>query len=145
MQNTDITKQVQKYFSKAADVAIGATITQSDFLRILSQLKVFHWNTKSYAQHKSFGEAYDGLSDSIDEFIEQWQGEYGLMPHGEFFSYGVLNNTPQEITNFIANVENFFITEVPKNINASINTNLINQRDEMLSSLSQLKYLLTLS
>lgn len=145
MENLNFIKQVHSYFSKAADVRAEATITQADFLFLLSQLKVFHWNTKSFAQHKSFGESYDSLSDSIDEFIEQWQGEHGLMPHGEFSSYGVSNNTPEEIVSFIAKAENFFIVEIPKNVNPITQTNLLNTRDEMLSSLSQLKYLLTLS
>ena len=145
MKKTNITKQVQNYFSKASAIAADATITQADFLSLLSQLKIFHWNTKSYAQHKSFGEAYDDLSDSIDGFIEMWQGEYGLMPHGEFSAYAVSNNTPEEITNFIAKAENFMIVEIPKNVDSTKQTNLLNQRDEMLGSLSQLKYLLTLS
>ena len=145
MKKTDVTKQVQNYFSKAAEISSNSTITQADFLNLLSQLKIFHWNTKSYAQHKSFGEAYDSLSDSIDEFIEMWQGEHGLMPHGEFSSYAVSNNTPEEIKSFIAKAEQFMIVEIPKNINPITQTNLLNQRDEMLSSLSQLKYLLTLS
>lgn len=145
MKNSNIIKQVHNYFSKAADISSNVTISQSDFLMLLSQLKVFHWNTKSYAQHKSFGEAYDALSDSIDSFIEMWQGENGLMPHGEFSSYSVSNNTPQEITSFLAKAENFMIVEIPKNINQTTQTNLINQRDEMLGHLSQLKYLLTLN
>ena len=74
-----------------------------------------------------------------------WQGEYGLMPHGEFSAYAVSNNTPEEITNFIAKAENFMIVEIPKNVDSTKQTNLLNQRDEMLGSLSQLKYLLTLS
>jgi len=145
MKKLNITKQVHNYFAKAADVATEATITQADFLFLLSQLKVFHWNTKSFAQHQSFGRAYDDLSESIDEFIEQWQGEHGLMPHGEFNSYGVSNNTPEEITTFIAKAENLLIVEIPKNVDSTTQTNLLNARDEMLSSFSQLKYLLTLS
>jgi hypothetical protein len=145
MKKLNITKQVHNYFAKAADVATEATITQADFLFLLSQLKVFHWNTKSFAQHQSFGQAYDSLSESIDEFIEQWQGEHGLMPHGEFNSYGVSNNTPEEITTFIAKAENLLIVEIPKNVDSTTQTNLLNARDEMLSSFSQLKFLLTLS
>ena len=53
MKKTDVTKQVHNYFSKASAIAADATITQADFLSLLSQLKIFHWNTKSYAQHKS--------------------------------------------------------------------------------------------
>lgn len=145
MKSSNFIKNVHSYFSKSAELATDATISQSDFLFLLSQLKVFHWNTKSFAQHKSFGEAYDSLSDSIDEFIEQWQGEYGLMPHGQFSSYSVSNNTPEEIVSFISKAEKFLIVEIPKNVNPITQTNLLNTRDEMLSSLSQLKYLLTLN
>jgi len=38
------------------------------FLGILSQLKVLHWQTKSYAKHVAYGGTYDALDGLIDSF-----------------------------------------------------------------------------
>lgn len=38
-----------------------------------------HWKTGSYAEHVALGEFYDGVIDSIDEIIEVYQGEFGLI------------------------------------------------------------------
>ena len=43
---------------------------------------VAHWAEKgpgSYAAHVALGEFYDGIVDSVDNFIETYQGYYGLI------------------------------------------------------------------
>jgi hypothetical protein len=39
-------------------------------LTIQNQLKIFHWQTKSYAEHKALDDAYGTLTDLFDEFLE---------------------------------------------------------------------------
>ena len=34
------------------------------------QLRVFHWQTESYAQHKALGKAYEALDGLIDSFVD---------------------------------------------------------------------------
>jgi hypothetical protein len=38
-----------------------------------------HWNTKSYASHMALGELYDGIVDEVDDIVETYQGEFGLV------------------------------------------------------------------
>ena len=38
-----------------------------------------HWRTKSYAQHQALGEFYDTIIDQIDELVECYQGNFGLI------------------------------------------------------------------
>lgn len=38
-----------------------------------------HWRTKSYAQHQALGEFYDGVIEQIDELVECYQGNFGLI------------------------------------------------------------------
>ena len=51
-----------------------------DFVSVLLQARsvahVEHWSTESYAQHMALGEFYEGLSDLMDTFVEQYQGYY---------------------------------------------------------------------
>lgn len=51
-----------------------------DFVTLLlksrSSSHVAHWRTDSYAQHMALGAFYDGLTDLMDRFVEQYQGYY---------------------------------------------------------------------
>ncbi|NBP16848.1 hypothetical protein EBU95_21085 [bacterium] len=47
------------------------------FFTVLNQIKTFHWQTRSYAQHKTLDKAYDSLNDLFDEFVEVYLGRYG--------------------------------------------------------------------
>lgn len=38
-----------------------------------------HWSTKSYAEHQALGEFYDGVIDIVDNFVECYQGNFGLV------------------------------------------------------------------
>lgn len=35
-----------------------------------NQVRIYHWQTKSYARHMAFGKTYDALGDLIDSFVE---------------------------------------------------------------------------
>ena len=40
---------------------------------------VRHWTTNSYAQHKALGHFYENVIDSVDKFIEAYQGTFGQL------------------------------------------------------------------
>ena len=46
---------------------------------VLNQLKIDHWQTKSYAEHKALGTAYKNLDDLFDKFVENFYGK-NLLP-----------------------------------------------------------------
>ena len=120
----------------------------STFLTIQAQLRILHWQTKSYAEHKALGKCYEALDPLVDQFVEVYFGTHGrhsaVATDGktrapeEVVDYGDI--TPQElIDDGIA----FLKTEVSKYLEDS-DTDLSNIRDEMLAVLNQTKYLLTL-
>ena len=47
-------------------------------LNVLNQVRVFHWMTTSYAQHKALGDLYDALNKNIDTLVETYMGNMGL-------------------------------------------------------------------
>lgn len=114
-------------------------------LTILNQLKIFHWQTKSYAQHQAFGAAYDSLEPLIDEFIEVYMGKYGRIKAKEKFVITVENysdNKPVDVINdFVTIVQK----DLVKDLTSENDSELLNIKDEMLAVLNKLKYLLTLS
>ena len=46
------------------------------------QFRILHWQTKSYARHKAYGEFYDSFGELMDEFIETHMGKYGRIKTG---------------------------------------------------------------
>lgn len=47
------------------------------FMRLKTQLKLYHWQTQSYARHTSVDELSDAIRDRIDAFVETYIGVHG--------------------------------------------------------------------
>jgi hypothetical protein len=47
----------------------------STVLQVLGQLRILHWQTESYAEHKAFEKTYKALSDHFDKIIEVYSGK----------------------------------------------------------------------
>jgi hypothetical protein len=50
----------------------------SYFFTIQNQLQTDHWQTKSYAEHKALGNAYEALVGLFDTFMETYYGKNGI-------------------------------------------------------------------
>lgn len=42
-------------------------------------IKIFHWQTKNYAQHIASDQLYTSLLGLIDEWVEVYQGKYPIL------------------------------------------------------------------
>lgn len=111
------------------------------FIQLQEQFRVLHWETKSYARHKAYGEIYDSLNETIDTFMETYMGKYG---RPKFDSVNIELKTMKnvKINNFIGEAINF-LNGLTEQLSEK-DTDLLNIRDEMLGDLNKLKYLLTL-
>jgi len=47
------------------------------FLEMLNTVKLYHWKTRSYAQHRATDDLYSSLNDNIDKFVETLLGKEG--------------------------------------------------------------------
>jgi hypothetical protein len=112
-------------------------------LTLQNQLRIFHWQTDSYAAHVALGNTYSTLDGLIDGFIEEFMGENSRIVNKDGFNIQLSNITDKDIEAFIEEYINYLVTELPKGIKPTA-TNLLNTRDEMLGELQKLKYLLTL-
>jgi len=117
------------------------------FLELLSQVRLYHWQTFGYAEHVALGNYYDAMSDLIDGFIESYQGQYGR----EFISF---DGMPQNISvcdmheqypikQYIDEVSEY-LKSFRTNLEGHSNTALQNMVDEMIGETDKLRYLLTL-
>jgi hypothetical protein len=109
------------------------------------QYKIYHWQTKSFSQHKAFGEIYDSLNTNIDELIETFMGRYGRIIPSNGFNYKVQNYMSLESCVAFTNNLIKFLSGRFNEIVGEQATDLKNIRDAILGDLNQLKYLLTLA
>lgn len=137
----------KRYF-ESIDVSPSDSFVK-ELLGIQNQVKIFHWQTSSYATHKALGDYYDSLSDLIDTFVEQYQGQFGRVPIksnlGQSDNIGLSDLSGEEqIVLFVKNVWQWLTTLRQNTENEPNTTNLQNLIDEMIGETAKLKYLLTL-
>jgi hypothetical protein len=119
----------------------GGTIV-SVFFNIREQIKLYHWQTKSFAEHKATDDLVVGLDKNIDKFVEVFMGRYGR-PYVKD-TIPVKNLTVTGIRTFINKSSQWLAEKLPHMIKKT-DSELLNIRDEILSDLNQVKYLLTLA
>lgn len=112
-------------------------------LQFQNQLKVFHWNTTSLAQHQAFGKAHDELLEHIDDFVETFIGKFGRTESEEAFTLSLKplftgNSTDSILSEFEDYLASF--SEPLKEC-----TDLLNIRDSILGEVHHLRYMLSLS
>jgi hypothetical protein len=113
---------------------------------MLNTVKLYHWKTTSYAQHKATDELYSKLNESIDTFVETMLGKTGSRVNlTSTKSIPLLDYT--ELSGFKKEVEMYkdFLINMGADtfLKTAINTDLLNIRDEILGHLNQFTYLLT--
>ncbi len=112
------------------------------FLYVLTQSKVYHWQTKIYNKHVASGAYYDAISPLIDQFIETYQGKYGRIMYTPV-NITMQNITDKEFINILNEFKQFLIVDIP-NIVDKKDADLITIRDEILAQTNQTIFLLNL-
>lgn len=107
------------------------------------QVKINHWQTRGYARHKAFDQLYEELGDLIDTFVETAMGKYGRFILEETDkTIHIENLTDVDIKGFMFNVKKALIQFTQEF--DQIDSDLLNIRDEILGTMNQISYLLTL-
>ena len=115
-----------------------------NFITLQEQFRVLHWQTKSHARHIAYGGIYDALNGLIDNFIEVYMGKYGRVEFASGEGTIVLKNTNDLGLNEFLNQNLEFLMSLTNSLDPQKDTDLLNIRDEMMSEINKLKYLLTL-
>jgi hypothetical protein len=104
------------------------------------QMRIWHWQTKSYARHSAFGSTYSELGDLIDSFMEAYMGKYGrIQVDGTIDLSNMADDVISKVDMYVQ-----FLLSMNETLDSSVDSDLLNIRDEMLALLNKLKYLLTL-
>jgi len=142
------TKKAGKTAKNRSTVSLQSKIT-STFLCILNTIKLYHWNTDHYATHKATDQLYGDLNTKIDTFVETMLGKESVSFRNKVLEINSLHmNTFKSNKDFKKETEMYksFLISLSdnKSFNTPQNTDLMNMRDDILASLNQFLYLLTL-
>lgn len=115
----------------------------TNILSIQSQIKVLHWQTKSYPEHKALGKLYGKLDSLFDTFVEVYIGKNGTIMAKEEFEFKIQNYSESYCRDYLDLIISYFQEEVTNALKET-DTDLFNIRDEIIQEVNQTKYLLTL-
>jgi len=122
----------------------------STFLCMLNTIKLYHWSTTHYATHKATDQLYTDLSAKIDLFVETMFGKEIAEFRARVLQMCCIKlNSIKTNKDFKRETEQYksFLINLTNNktFNIQKNTDLVNMRDDILGSLNQFLYLLTLN
>ena len=111
-------------------------------------IKIFHWQTKNYAQHVASDQLYTTLLTLIDQWVEVYQGKYSILTFKDDnkFNVPLRNMDLDDFKLHLNQFKEFLMNQIPKYLedNEMQNTDLLNIRDEMLAITNKTLYLLKL-
>jgi DNA-binding ferritin-like protein len=114
------------------------------FFEMRDQLKLYHWQTHSYARHKATDNVLKELDEHIDLFVEVYMGKYGRTRLTSTTNTVTVKNLNEKTSvKFIKDCLAYLNGPLTKSLKGT-DTDLFNIRDEMLGNLNQLLYLFTL-
>lgn len=113
------------------------------FFELQLNVKLYHWTTESYSNHKATDKLLEKLSDLIDSFIEKYMGAYSRPVMKSGSNIPVQNMTKTKYVKLLKTAQEYLRGDLEKVI--SKNSDLMNIRDEMLGELDQALYLATLN
>lgn len=117
------------------------------FIQMLNIIKIYHWKTLSYPEHKATDELYESFNGRMDEFVETMLGKTGKrvnlsstrsIPFYDYTSVTKFKQCIETFKSYLVNMSNAPYFKNPEN------SDLLNIRDEILGDLNKFTYLLTL-
>lgn len=119
-----------------------------NFFYYQNLIKVFHWQTKSYAQHVASDQLYTTLQTLIDQWVEVYQGKYNTLTFkDEKVNVPLRNMDFSDFKLHLQQFKSFLMKDIPEHLGSDKemkNTDLYNIRDEMLAITNKTLYLLKL-
>ena len=112
------------------------------FLELLNMVKLYHWKTHSYAQHKATDELYERLNKNIDTFVETLLGKENTRIKMVEKQLRILDNS--NTRKFKNNIYEFrdFLTNLDSMFNKK-DSGILSIRDDLLVDINQFLYLMS--
>lgn len=140
-----VLKKHNKTVKKQEDLNAQKSRLVKTFFEILHTIKLYHWKTKSYSEHKTTDELHEKLSLQTDTFIEVLMGKtssrINMVEHTitlyDFDNKYDFKHKLFEFRQFLMDLDRIFPSKK--------NTDLLSIRDDMLISVNSFLYMSTLA
>jgi len=111
-------------------------------MEMLNLVKIYHWNTKSYGQHKATDELYERLNEHIDKFVEVLLGKNQTRVH--LIEHRIELVDSINTFSFKQRIHEYreFLMDLDIIFDKKRDSDLLNIRDELLGDLNQFLYLM---
>lgn len=114
-----------------------------------AQIKLLHWQTLSFAEHKALDELFSRFLDLTDELVESVMGKYGRPNLGpEMSTFTVINyhnpESPDGLKMYIGKLKECYEVKCKGAFSPEKDPEILNIIDEILSTIDKTTYLLTL-
>ena len=113
------------------------------FLELLNMVKLYHWKTHSFSQHKATDHLHEKLSENIDRFVEVLMGKSKQriqMLDAKMRLYDL--DTKQELREHMLEYRDFLIN-LDQVFHPRRDSDLFSIRDDLLADINQFLYLWT--
>ena len=110
--------------------------------KLTNSLKLYHWQTTSYARHITSGQLFDLLIVLLDKLVETYQGKYERINVSAIdLNISKLSDSDvismlKESVIYLNNIEDY--TKIKKG-----DSDILNIRDEIIGEISKALYLFT--
>jgi DNA-binding ferritin-like protein len=113
------------------------------FLEMLNMVKLYHWKTQSFAQHKATDELYASLNQNVDRFIEVLLGKDTKRIQMMEKKIDLID--PANVTEFKTRIYEYreFLTDMNLHFSEKTDMDLLAIRDDLLADINQFLYLMT--
>ena len=113
------------------------------FLEMLNTVKLYHWKTRSFSQHKATDELYERLNGHVDKFVEVLLGKDEsrikmVERRCELLDFSEGADFKERVYEYRE-----FLVDMNRYFDAKRDTDLLNIRDEILGDINQFLYLMT--
>lgn len=110
-------------------------------LQLRNQMKLYHWQTESYARHKASDKFLKKVTDIIDRLVEAYQGKYGTIYLNNKNKEVKLDNiSNKDIVKYLETVRKY-MKEDASILLANDDTDMYNLRDEIIENINITLYL----
>jgi len=111
------------------------------FIELLNVIKLYHWKTKSFPEHKNTDELYSSLNEHVDHFVEVMIGITSKRPQQTVYHINAYNfSSKEELKKYLSKVKKEL---VQMNSSFKGESDLLNIRDEILGDIHKFEYLLS--
>jgi hypothetical protein len=112
------------------------------FFELQQNIKLYHWNTASYARHVASDTLGTGLAANIDKFMEILQGKKDKrVGSSKPTSITLTSMNDEQISAYLRQAIEYLQTITMRGTVSDNDTDLLNIRDDMVGQINQTLYL----